>query len=58
MQLDTLAKVVGHYKLFKKYPTYLDKRKLANQYDLFFADHTIYSLIPKLYGKAFYERKK
>lgn len=58
MDLSCLAKVVGHEKLFKKYPTYADKRALANDYDLFFADHTVYSLLNKLYGKAFYQRKK
>jgi ribosome biogenesis protein UTP30 len=58
MNLSCLAKVVGHEKLFKKYPTYADKRALANDYDLFFADHTVYSLLNKLYGKAFYQRKK
>lgn len=58
MDLPCLAKVVGHEKLFKKYPTYMDKRQLANEFDLFFADHTVYSLLNKLYGKAFYQRKK
>lgn len=58
LKIPTIAKVIGYSKLSKKYPQYGDKRKLAQEFDLFFCDYRIYNLLARPTGKAFYERKK
>jgi len=58
LHIPEIAKVVGFTKLNKKYPTFQDKRKLFNSFDLFFCDYKIYNILRKPTGKIFYERKK
>lgn len=58
LEIPSIAKVIGYTKLIKNHPQYVDKRKLAYEYDLFFCDYKIYNLLRKPTGKAFYERKK
>ena len=36
----------------------MDKRKLCNDFDLFFCDYKIYDLLSKHTGRSFYQRKK
>lgn len=58
LNVPTLAKVIGYSKMKTSYPSFSDKRKLANEFDLFFCDYKIYSNLKKGLGKAFYEKKK
>jgi ribosome biogenesis protein UTP30 len=46
--------VIGYGKIDKKFPTYTDRRKLLYEYDAFFCDKSIYSLLAKHTGKLFY----
>lgn len=36
----------------------MDKRKLCNDFDMFFCDYKIYDLLGKHTGRSFYQRKK
>ena len=58
LDVPTVAKVIGVSKLNANYPSFADKRKLANEFDLFFCDYKIYGNLKKGLGKAFYEKKK
>jgi ribosome biogenesis protein UTP30 len=51
MDIPLIQRVIGYSKIPKKYPTYLDKRKLMYEYDLFFCDKNIYRLLDKSLGK-------
>ncbi|KTW30615.1 hypothetical protein T552_00331 [Pneumocystis carinii B80] len=53
-----VTKVIGISKLRKKYRSYQQRRELRDSYDFFVADSRVISLLPKLLGKAFYEKKR
>lgn len=53
-----VTKVIGISKLRKKFKSYQQKRELRDSYDFFVADSRVISLLPKLLGKAFYEKKR
>ncbi|EMR11512.1 hypothetical protein PNEG_00525 [Pneumocystis murina B123] len=53
-----VTKVIGISKLRKKFRSYQQKRELRDSYDFFVADSRVISLLPKLLGKAFYEKKR
>ncbi|KAJ7340318.1 Ribosomal L1 domain-containing protein 1 [Desmophyllum pertusum] len=54
----TVKKVISLAKLRKNYQSFEAKRQLCSLYDVFICDDTIYHLLPKLLGKAFFSRKK
>lgn len=58
LDIPLIQRVIGYNKILKKYPQYTDRRKLFYEYDMFFCDKSIYSLMAKKTGKIFYQRKK
>eukprot|EP00271_Cylindrocystis_brebissonii_P000252 TRINITY_DN1030_c2_g1_i1.p1 TRINITY_DN1030_c2_g1~~TRINITY_DN1030_c2_g1_i1.p1 ORF type:complete len:330 (+),score=61.83 TRINITY_DN1030_c2_g1_i1:170-1159(+) len=53
-----VTKIIGVQKLRTHFKPFEAKRKLCGSYDLFLADDRILSLLPKLLGKSFFEKKK
>ncbi|KAL9957243.1 hypothetical protein ACROYT_G038856 [Oculina patagonica] len=53
-----VKKVISLAKVRKNYQSFESKRQLCALYDVFICDDTIYHLLPKLLGKAFFSRKK
>uniref|UniRef100_A0A060TBR1 ARAD1D29194p n=1 Tax=Blastobotrys adeninivorans TaxID=409370 RepID=A0A060TBR1_BLAAD len=53
---DLITRVVGVSKLKGKFKAYEARRQLYSSYDLFLADDNVVSVLPKLLGKAFYDR--
>ncbi|KAG9459538.1 hypothetical protein H6P81_004046 [Aristolochia fimbriata] len=53
-----ISKVIKLSKLKTDYRPFEAKRKLCGSYDLFFADRTILSQLPRLLGKQFFKSKK
>lgn len=58
LDIPCLGKVIGYQKLMKNFKEYKDRRQLVNEFDLFFCDSRIYSMLPKVTGKYFYLKKK
>jgi ribosome biogenesis protein UTP30 len=58
LNVPCIGKVVGYTKLVKKYPQFVDRRKLFHEFDLFFCDYRLYNLLRKPTGKVFYSGKK
>jgi len=52
-----VEKIIGISKL-RKYPTYEDKRRLCNSFDLFLADRDLLDKLSPLLGKVFFKTKK
>jgi len=52
-----VTKVIGLDKLKRNYKTAESKRALADAFDLFLCDSRIMSMMPKLLGTTFYEKK-
>eukprot|EP00252_Welwitschia_mirabilis_P027183 TRINITY_DN9243_c0_g1_i1.p1 TRINITY_DN9243_c0_g1~~TRINITY_DN9243_c0_g1_i1.p1 ORF type:complete len:575 (+),score=154.07 TRINITY_DN9243_c0_g1_i1:211-1935(+) len=53
-----VSKVLRFSKLLTDYKSFEAKRKLCGSFDVFFADKTIVTMLPKLLGKKFFEKKK
>jgi len=53
-----IAKVLTMSKLASDYRAFEAKRKLYDSYDLFFAEKSIVSLLPRLLGKQFFKKRK
>ncbi|XP_068637110.1 putative ribosome biogenesis protein C8F11.04 [Aristolochia californica] len=53
-----VSKVIKLSKLKTDYRPFEAKRKLCGSYDLFFADRTVLSHLPRLLGKHFFKKKK
>jgi len=58
LEVPCLAKIIGYEKLMKNYKQYETRRKLVNEFDLFFCDKRIYRMLPKVTGSFFYRKKK
>lgn len=56
--IKSISKIISVSKLCKKYGSFEAKRQLCSSFDVFLADTRVLSLLPKLLGKSFYERKK
>ena len=54
----TFEKVISIKSLKKKYVSHESRRELANRFDLFFCEESIFELMGKLLGKYFFETKK
>jgi len=52
-----ITKVIGMDKLKKNYKTTESRRALADAFDLFLCDARVMSMMPKLLGTVFYEKK-
>jgi ribosome biogenesis protein UTP30 len=50
--------VIGVSKLGKKYKQFEQKRRLCAAYSLFISDDRVYSMLPHILGKTFYDRRK
>jgi len=57
-EVKRISKVIGISKLRDEYRPFEAKRKLCNSYNLFLADDRVLSMLPKMLGKTFFERKK
>ena len=53
-----ITKVLAVGKLKKNYHEFEKRRELVNRYDAFFCDDRVVTMMPKLCGKVFFERKK
>ncbi|KAJ6851884.1 ribosomal L1 domain-containing protein 1-like [Iris pallida] len=53
-----ISTVIGLSDLRSDYRPYESRRKLADSYDLFFADRKILPLLPRLLGSHFFKKKK
>ncbi|XP_068643237.1 uncharacterized protein [Aristolochia californica] len=53
-----VSKVIKLSKLKTDYRPFEAKRKLCGSYDIFFADRTVLSHLPRLVGKHFFKKKK
>ena len=54
----SVDKVITVKSLKKKYTSHEARRELANRFDLFFCEDSIFELMGKLLGKYFFETKK
>ena len=57
-RIPGFTKVMGVSKLRTKYREFCDRRALVARYAAFFADKRVLPMMPKLCGKAFFERRK
>lgn len=53
-----ITKVLAVGKLKKNYHEFGKRRELVNRYDAFFCDDRVVTMMPKLCGKVFFDRKK
>ncbi|KAF9405167.1 hypothetical protein BGZ94_003724 [Podila epigama] len=56
--VKAVSKVIGVSKLRAKYKPYEAKRQLCASYGMFLADARVVTVLPKLLGKAFFQKKK
>lgn len=56
--IKSISKIISVSRLSKKYGSFEAKRQLCSSFDVFLADTRVLSLLPRLLGKTFYERKK
>lgn len=53
-----MIKVIGVTKLRKEFKSHEAKRQLCDSYDFFLADDRVLPALPKVLGKAFFQKKK
>ncbi len=58
LEVPCLGKIIGYNKMLKSFKEYKDRRQLINEFDLFFCDKSLYSMMPKVTGSFFYRKKK
>ena len=57
-KVDRIKELIGVTKLEKNYGQFQDRRDLCKRYQLFLVDSKLIQKVPKLTGKAFYDKKK
>lgn len=57
-QVPSIKRIVGVSKFKGKFKSYEAKRLLRSQHDMFLAEDSVVTTLPKLLGKVFYDSKK